>query len=532
MRQNRTPLLLLLLLLLLLFTLPAQAKITFGVVPNVNSGIRLEKESDDLTDYLAGQLSEEVLLQTFSDEKSLHYWLNRYRMVDLAILSDSYLASQPPGEFFPLADLVLRRSVQATVPQLIVARQGLNPWLLQKLQRILLTMGYRPTGREILKGLGVLAIVPRGSRPEGLADELPSLPATPVEPNPLPPTEPVADIKATEFIPAPLAAEPNFIAASPPTKFSDPVHAAAPPPAAETNTPTPFETRELPRRGEALLEIPSHEGKGERTKSGTQASYRVDQIADGIYAAITNPGGNATSNAFFVVGTEYVVAGGAHMTQKAIDDLVTAIRTVTDKPWRYFILAHHHAGYSHVDFDFPLGVDLIISWQTRKAMDEEVRKLNRPTLFYSDGLTLKLGEQTIILTNMGRAHTEGDTLVFFPEAEVLFTSDLVYVNSIGYMGDGHMEDWLLALEFIERLGAKKIVPGFGPISTTKEITRFKKFFREMVTEVLSHLEQNDSLEQTVKTFSLPEYSSYSGYEQFIRINVRRAYTDLKENFMD
>ena len=148
------------------------------------------------------------------------------------------------------------------------------------------------------------------------------------------------------------------------------------------------------------------------------------------------------------------------MTKKAIDDLATAIRTVTDKPWRYFILAHHHAGYSHVDFDFPLGVDLIISWQTWKSMDEEIRKLNRPTLFYSDGLSLKLGECTIILTNMGRAHTEGDTLVFFPEAEVLFTSDLLYVNSIGYMGDGHMEDWLLALEFIERLGAKKIVPGF------------------------------------------------------------------------
>jgi hypothetical protein len=100
------------------------------------------------------------------------------------------------------------------------------------------------------------------------------------------------------------------------------------------------------------------------------------------------------------------------------------------------------------------------------------------------------------------------------------------------MGDGHMEDWLLALEFIERLGAQKIIPGFGPISTIKEIVRFKEFFREMVTEVLSHLERNDSLEQTVKTFSLPGYSSYSGYEQFIRINVRRAYIDLKENFIN
>jgi hypothetical protein len=100
------------------------------------------------------------------------------------------------------------------------------------------------------------------------------------------------------------------------------------------------------------------------------------------------------------------------------------------------------------------------------------------------------------------------------------------------MGDGHMEDWLLTLEFIERLGARTIIPGFGSISPTAEIGCFKDFFRDMVTEVLKHLERGDNLDQTLQTFSLPEYRTYSGYEQFIRLNVRRAYLDLKENFLN
>ncbi|WP_432821420.1 MBL fold metallo-hydrolase [Trichloromonas sp.] len=541
MRQSSVPLFF---LLMLLAALPAHAKITFGVVTNANSLLHSEKEAGYLTNYLASQLSEEVSVQIFSSEKTLHDWLNRYRLVDLAILSDSYLASQPPGEFFPLADHVLRQSPQTTSPDLIVARQGLNPWLLQKLQTILLTMGDSPTGREILNGLDVLAIVPPGLRPDELAGLQP--PPAPPAPEPLPPAEPIAPVKVPEpqmpvaaAPPAPSEAAPTIVETAPPAKPAEakpePVRVEPPRPVAiplpVSKPPAVAAERELPRRGEALMEIPSRDGKTERAAAGAQASYSLEQVADGVFAAISRPGSSATSNAFFVVGPEYVVAGGAHMTKKAVDDLVTAIRTVTDKPLRHFILAHHHTGYSHIDFDFPAGVDLIISWQTWKAMDDEIRETNRPILFFSDGLTLKLGERTIILTNMGRAHTEGDTLVFFPESGVLFTSDLVYVKSVGYMGDGHMEDWLLALEFIERLGARKIIPGFGPVSSTDEIIRFKDFFRDMVTEVLKHLERGDSLDKTLQTFSLPGYGNYSGYEQFIRLNIRRAYIDLKENFM-
>ena len=524
------------LLLMLLIALPAHAKITFGVVTSANSLLRSEKQAGFLTNYLANQLAEEVSVQTFSSEKTLHAWLSRYRLVDVAILSDSYLASQAPGEFFPLAGYVLRQSPQKTSPELIVARQGLNPWQLQKLQKILFTMGDNPTGLNILNELQVLAIVPPGLSPKELADLLPKAPEIPTEPKsePAPATEPTLAIKTPE--PQILVTAPPAPASRPPETAIVHVEPSPPPakpaaPAPVVKPPVPPEERDLPRQGEALMEIPRGKNETDRTASGAQASYRVEWVADEVYAALSSPGGSATSNAFFVVGPEYVVAGGAHMTKQAVDDLVTAIRTVTPKPLRYFILAHHHIGYSHIDFDFPAGVDLIISWQTWKAMDDEIREVNRPILFFSDGLTLKLGERTIILTNMGRAHTEGDTLVFLPESEVLFTSDLVYVKSVGYMGDGHMEDWLLTLEFIERLGARKIIPGFGPISSTDEIVRFKDFFREMVTAVLKHLERGDSLEQTLRTFSLPEYRNYNGYDQFLRLNVRRAYLDLKENFL-
>ncbi len=263
---------------------------------------------------------------------------------------------------------------------------------------------------------------------------------------------------------------------------------------------------------------------------GSQTSYTTEKLAENVYAAVATPGGEATSNGFFVVGPEYVVAGGAHMTAGAIGDLHKAIAAITSKPVRYFILPHHHKGYSYTDFDFPPGCDVIMSWQGWQAVDKEMRDFERTALFFSDGMTLKLGGMTIIVTNIGKAHTDGDAIVFIPEAGVLFTSDLVFTQSVGYMGEGFIQDWVMAIEFLERLGAKKVIPGYGPVSAVAEVSRFKAFFKAFVTEVLMHIERGESLEQTKHSFALPKYENLDGYDQFIQFNIERAYSQLKESF--
>lgn len=258
------------------------------------------------------------------------------------------------------------------------------------------------------------------------------------------------------------------------------------------------------------------------------SSYFIDRVAEGIYAAVVRPDGKVTSNAFFVEGDEYVVVGGAHLTRQAIADLESAVKAITDKPVRYYILSHHHRGFSHIDFDFPPGREVIMSWQTWQGVNQEFRAVPYPVLFYSDGITLKLGGRTVVLTNVEKGHTEGDTLVYLPESKVLFTSDLVYADSVGYMGEGHMQEWVLALELMERLDPEKIIPGNGPVSGPRAIGEYKNFLRDFLTEILQHIEQGESLEDTLLLFSLPQHQARPGYEKFFKTNVTRAYGDLKK----
>jgi len=263
--------------------------------------------------------------------------------------------------------------------------------------------------------------------------------------------------------------------------------------------------------------------------SFAQKSYRIEKVEDGVFAALSLAGGEATSNAFFVVGDRYVYAGGAHMTKEAIADLTACIAETTEKPLRYFILAHHHKGLTFVDFDFPPDVQVIMSRQTWKVLSAEKREVSYLPLFFDQEISFRTGnDQSIIISNLGENHTEGDVIVYLPETKTLFSSDLVYADSVGYMGEGFMEKWVLTLELLENLQVRRLVPGFGPVGSIEEISGFKAFFKDFLTEIIRHLERGDSLERTLKTFSLPKYEEMPGYKQFLPANVERAYLNLKE----
>ncbi len=261
-----------------------------------------------------------------------------------------------------------------------------------------------------------------------------------------------------------------------------------------------------------------------------QDSFLIEPLAPNVFAAIAKAGSKATTNALFVIGKDSVVAAGAHMTKTVIDDLYAAIVARTDKPVKHFVLMHHHAGYTYVDFDFPPGQDVLLSWQTWKNIDAEIRKPEYSSLFFNEGLTLKLGELSVVLTNIGKGHTNGDLVLYIPEAGIVFASDLFYIDSVGYMGSGYMTDWLLALDFLEQMGAEQIVPGYGPVSNSREVYEFSRYFRDFLTEVLQHIEHGDTLEQLLAHFDLPEYHNLDGYDQLIKLNLKRAYEDLNNNF--
>jgi len=258
------------------------------------------------------------------------------------------------------------------------------------------------------------------------------------------------------------------------------------------------------------------------------AHYQLTKVADGIYAAIAQPGGRVASNALVIVSSQQVTLAGAHFVLEGIKDLLAEVAKLTLLPVREVILTHHHRGFNFIDFDLPPTAELIMSWQTWQNLKSEFRQVKNPVAFFDTGLTLQRDPFTIVLTNTERGHTEGDAVVYLPNAGVLFASDLVFNDAFGYMGDGLMRDWVLTLKTLEGLDARVVVPGVGTITDSGGLQRFRVFMQDFLTEVLALVEKGDSLAQAKKKFSLPKYAKLPGYQTFLEINLERAYKELKE----
>ena len=57
------------------------------------------------------------------------------------------------------------------------------------------------------------------------------------------------------------------------------------------------------------------------------------------------------------------------------------------------------------------------------------------TLTFNDRLSLYLGKRRVDLSFLGRAHTAGDIIAYVPDANVMFTGDVVEHQSACYCGD-------------------------------------------------------------------------------------------------
>ncbi len=257
-------------------------------------------------------------------------------------------------------------------------------------------------------------------------------------------------------------------------------------------------------------------------------NFAVQKVADGVFAAIALPKGKANSNAMIIVANGQVILAGAHFTPEVIKELTADVAKITSFPLKKVILTHHHRGYNYIDYDFPANIEIITSWQTWQSLKEGYRELNNPVIFFDKGLTLRRGRMSIVLSNTDLGHSEGDVVVYLPEEKVLFTSDLFFNDVVGYMGDGHMREWVMDLEMLEGIDARVVVPGVGKVTNSEGITQFRLFLKDFLTEVLRHLEKGETLEKTRKTFRLPNYEALPGYQIFLNTNIERAYKQLKE----
>lgn len=257
------------------------------------------------------------------------------------------------------------------------------------------------------------------------------------------------------------------------------------------------------------------------------ANYQISRLTDSVYAAVAQPGGKVASNAFFVVTAYEVILAGAHFIPEGVNELLSEIGKITPLPVSQIVLTHHHKGFNFYDFDLPQKSEIVVSVNVWQALKGEHREFTNPSVVFENVLTLNRGNISLIIMDTGPGHSSGDTIVYLPKERILFASDLLFNDTVGYMGEASIHEWGENLDMMERLSPATVIPGVGKVADSRSIERFRNFYRAFMTEVIRNVEKGNTLSQTKKEFSLKQYKSMPGYELFWGVNLERAYKQLK-----
>jgi glyoxylase-like metal-dependent hydrolase (beta-lactamase superfamily II) len=200
---------------------------------------------------------------------------------------------------------------------------------------------------------------------------------------------------------------------------------------------------------------------------------------------ITGAGGNTTVR---VTGEGLIVVDGKLPGEANYNALMALIKGVSDQPVKYLIVTHHHADHTGNNQKFlDAGAQVVATENLRKNLEtyEFNPKPAPPSMTYPGAeYTLKLGGDTVELHHFGRAHTSGDTVVYFPDLKVVSLSDTVTTGKTGplidYAGSGSATDWSNVLADILKLDFDAAIPGNGDVLTKADVAAYKMKFDTVI----------------------------------------------------
>jgi cyclase len=170
------------------------------------------------------------------------------------------------------------------------------------------------------------------------------------------------------------------------------------------------------------------------------------------------------------------------------ENIMAQLKKITNQPVKYVINTHYHADHSGGNPKLQaLGAQVITSQQARDKM-VEIKQPGMANVTLDNSLRLFLGGKRVEVYRFGRAHTDGDIVVLFPDHRVLSAGDMFTFGDatpqlIDYAGGGSARDWTGTLDGALRLEFDQVVPGHGLVTTKQEMRKFRDSTMTLRTKV-------------------------------------------------
>ena len=279
----------------------------------------------------------------------------------------------------------------------------------------------------------------------------------------------------------------------------------------------------------------------------------LHELGDGLYAYLQPDGGWGWSNAGLVT------AGGTSLLIDTLYDLrltremLDAMAPVTaDHPIDAAMNTHANPDHCFGNELLPQSAEIYSSQVTADEMGElspaglhaikqaelppHVRAfvqaafggfrvadvtVRLPSRTFEGRLDLAVGDRTVSLVELGPAHTGGDTIVHVPDADLVFTGDLLFNQGTPIVWADY-DNWITACDRILELGAAVLVPGHGPVTDASGLCDLRRYLDYVRAEARERFDAGMDEAQAADDIDLSAFSGWGETERIVA-NIIAAY---------
>jgi glyoxylase-like metal-dependent hydrolase (beta-lactamase superfamily II) len=195
------------------------------------------------------------------------------------------------------------------------------------------------------------------------------------------------------------------------------------------------------------------------------------------------------------------------------DRIQAAVAALTEAPVRFVVNTHWHGDHTGGNENLGKGGALIVAHDNvrkRLASDQFIEAFNRefpaspkvalPVVTFNDTVTFHVNGQTVQAFHVEPAHTDGDSAVWFQEADVLHTGDLFFNGFYPFIdvGSGGSVDGMIAAadRLLGMIGEHtKLIPGHGPAGNRADYVAFRDMLEGVRDAVAPLVAAGKSLEE-------------------------------------
>jgi glyoxylase-like metal-dependent hydrolase (beta-lactamase superfamily II) len=227
------------------------------------------------------------------------------------------------------------------------------------------------------------------------------------------------------------------------------------------------------------------------------------------------------------------------------DKIAAAVKQLTPQPIKFIVNTHVHGDHTGGDENFgKMGATIISREELRFRLAHPNPQANGqpgvataavglPKQTYREKLTLHMNGEEVQLIAIPRAHTDGDTMVYFPGLDIIMTGDFyraIQYPNVDRANGGSLQGLIDGLgEVIGHAGPNtKIIPGHGPTVDRNAVIAHRDVASAVRDRVAALVAQGKSEDEVVAAKVIVDLDAKiqqpgTTGERF----VRQAYADLR-----